>query len=80
MQLRFIGKDPESGKDGSPSVFIDDATGDFVLQGWKVDADTRQGCRAAGPVPPHEDIVRMPTRMIDALRKACDEAERSRLH
>lgn len=80
MQLRFIGKDPESGKDGSPSVFFDDTTGDFILQGWKVDGQTRQFCESAGPVPGHEDIIRLPARIVDALREACDAAERPHVH
>ncbi|GAA1122222.1 hypothetical protein [Nocardiopsis composta] len=80
MRLRFIGKDPESGKDGSPSVFVDEDSGELVLQGWKVGDEVREDCRKAGPVPDHEDIVRLPGRMVPLLRKACDAAERSGLH
>lgn len=33
MPLRFIGKDDKSGDHGSPAVFIDEETSDFVIQG-----------------------------------------------
>ncbi|MBE1531820.1 hypothetical protein [Actinomadura algeriensis] len=80
MQLRFIGKDPESGKDGCPSVFVDEDTADLVLQGWNVDDATRAGCLEIGPIPEHEAVIRIPVRMIAVLREACDAAERAQLH
>ena len=36
MALRFVGKDPESDTNNCPAVFIDEETGDFLLQGWTV--------------------------------------------
>lgn len=80
VQLRFIAKDPESGKDGCPSVFVDEDNADLVLQGWKADDDTREGCLSVGPVPGHEAVIRIPARMVPALREACDAAERAQLH
>lgn len=79
MRLRFIAKDPESGKDGCPSVFVDEGNADLVLQGWKADESTRTDCLAAGSIPDHEEVIRIPVRMIPALREACDAAERAQL-
>lgn len=80
MRLRFIAKDPESGKDGCPSVFVDEDNADLVLQGWKADDETREACLSVGSIPGHEAVVRIPARMVPALREACDAAERAELH
>lgn len=80
MQLRFIAKDPESGKDGCPSVFVDEGNSDLVIQGWKADDETQAGCLAVGPIPGHETVIRIPARMVPVLREACDAAERAQLH
>ncbi len=41
MALRFIGVGPDTDGDHCPAMFIDDETGDFLLQGWTVtDPDT----------------------------------------
>lgn len=40
MALRFIGKDPGSPKNnGSPTVWLDEADGSVVVQGWKIGHD-----------------------------------------
>lgn len=80
MALRYIGKDPESGKDGSPTVFVDQDNGDLVVQGWIADSPTRAGCLESGPIPDHETVVRVPARMVAMVREACDAAERADVH
>ncbi|MDT0328406.1 hypothetical protein [Nocardiopsis lambiniae] len=77
--LKFIGKDPGSDTKGSPTVFVDPSTADLVIQGWKADEDTLSVCRELGDLPDHEAVVRLPARMIEILRKACDDAERAHL-
>ncbi|MFD7734520.1 hypothetical protein ACFV6F_29595 [Kitasatospora phosalacinea] len=42
MALRFVGKDDKSGDHGSPTVFVDEETSDFIVQGWKIDAATEE--------------------------------------
>lgn len=50
MALEFVGKDPESDTNNCPAVFIDEETGDFLLQGWTVtDAATLAESRAPQP-------------------------------
>lgn len=34
VALRFIAKDPESKTGASPTVWVDDETGEVVVQGW----------------------------------------------
>jgi hypothetical protein len=79
MGLRFIAKDDKSGANGSPSVFVDEETSDIVLQGWKVDKGTEAEVLNVGPIPNHEAVVRIPARMVRALREECDVAERGEL-
>jgi hypothetical protein len=81
MALRFIGVDPDTGKDHSPTVWVDPETADIVVQGWEADAATLAEV-AAAPAPEHvpgvpagEAVIRIPARMVSALREACDVAE-----
>ncbi len=77
MSLRFIAKDPES-KDGKcPSVWVDDNTGEIVVQGWNAPPSLVDECLAGTPATDGETIVRLPASMAAALREACDVSERS---
>ncbi|MEU8776522.1 hypothetical protein [Streptomyces sp. NPDC048606] len=87
MPLRFVGIDPSTGGDGSPTVWVDEEKKEVVVQGWKPDRVTTE--EIAGTewvpghgkgIPDHEGVVRIPARMIEILRKACDDAERAGLH
>ncbi|RKN12122.1 hypothetical protein [Streptomyces radicis] len=85
MTLRFIGVDPDTGQQGSPTIWIDDASGEIIVQGWKPSPDLEAAC-AASPapghtpgIPAHEAVVRIPARRVPMLREACDVAERTRL-
>ncbi|WP_340561463.1 hypothetical protein [Streptomyces sp. GSL17-111] len=75
MALRFIAKDPESREDQCPSVWVDESTNDIVVQGWWPDASTVEECERVGSIPDTEGVVRLPARMVDALRRACDVAD-----
>ena len=61
MTLHMLGKDPNSENGQSPTVYYDDATGSYILQGWKVlDA----GMLAQLSVPEHETVIEFPARMM----------------
>ncbi|UGQ14820.1 hypothetical protein LO772_15345 [Yinghuangia sp. ASG 101] len=77
MALRCIAKDPESKTGASPTVWVDEATGDVLLQGWMVDEAVLEECRGTGPIPDSEFVVRLPARLAGALREAADVAERA---
>jgi hypothetical protein len=85
MALRFIGIDPDTGQQGSPTVWVDEGKGELVLQGWKPDEDLEAECAAfevpghALGIPAHEAVIRIPARMVPMLREACDVAERAGL-
>ncbi|MFF8954686.1 hypothetical protein [Streptomyces sp. NPDC014894] len=81
MALRFIGIDPDTGQQGSPTVWVDETKRELVLQGWKPGEKLAAECAAfeipghAPGIPPHEAVIRIPARMVPMLRKACDVAE-----
>lgn len=77
MRLTFFGKDPETDSGKCPSVWVDESNGDLVLQGWKGDAATEAECLKVGDIPDHEAVIRLPARMTDQIRKACDAADHS---
>lgn len=85
MSLRFIGIDPNTGQGESPTVWVDESKGELVIQGWKPDEATEAECaRFAVPghavgIPETEQVVRVPARMVQILREACNAAERAQL-
>lgn len=76
MPLEFIGTDPGSEEGQSPTVFIDRAKREIVMQSWTADDETVKAAeKLFRPVPSHETVIRVPDRMIPALRRALDELE-----
>lgn len=74
MSLRFIGKDPESPNNGSPTVWVDEEDGSIVIQGWRIiDERTMSEITAPKPIPDHETVVRIPARMAAFLTEACGD-------
>lgn len=72
MSLRFIGRDPDSPNNGSPTVWLDEADGSIVIQGWKIaDERTMSEITVTKPVPDHETVIRVPARMAAFLTEAC---------
>ncbi|WP_327680670.1 hypothetical protein [Kitasatospora sp. NBC_00458] len=61
MALHKLGKDPESPNGHSPTVYLDDETGNYLLQGWKV-LDTER--LAQLDLPEHETVIEFPHRML----------------
>lgn len=74
MALRFIGIDPGTAGGNCPSVWVDEATGDFVVQGWEVTDDaTLAEVATQSPILGHEKVVRLPARMRAILQEACSD-------
>ncbi|MDX3385465.1 hypothetical protein PV682_28970 [Streptomyces niveiscabiei] len=85
MPLLFIGIDPNSDDDDSPTIWVDLEKQELVLQGWKPDkaleaecADSQAPGHAKG-IPGHEAVIRIPARMASMIREACRELEQSSL-
>ena len=85
VKFSFIGIDPSTEANGSPTVWVDRDTSELVIQGWRADEETTAMCESfevpghAVGVPAHETVVRIPARMVPILREACDVAERGEL-
>ncbi|TQK44821.1 hypothetical protein FBY35_6348 [Streptomyces sp. SLBN-118] len=85
MALTFIGIDPETGQNGSPTAWVDTETRDIIVQSYTADEKTRAECAQntapghAKGIPAHETVIRIPLRMVPMLREACDAAERAQL-
>lgn len=77
MALRIIAKDPDTDERNCPTVWVDMEAEELVFQGFQVDEARRAECLKAGPIPDSEAVVRLPMRMVTAIREACDEAERA---
>jgi hypothetical protein len=61
MALHLLGKDPESPEGKSPTVYYDDETHNYLVQGWKV----LDGERLSQlDLPDHETVVEIPRRMM----------------
>jgi hypothetical protein len=78
MRARFLGKDPESQVDNSPTLFATDRTDrvTYIAQGWKV--TDPQVLADVGPVPDHEALIEIPEDVLKfyARRYAQEEVQR----
>ncbi|MCT9139980.1 MULTISPECIES: hypothetical protein [Streptomyces] len=61
MALVKLGQDPESPDGKSPTVYLDDQTGNYVLQGWRITDPERL---AQMDIPGHETVIEFPRRMM----------------
>jgi hypothetical protein len=71
MALRFVGIDPKTNGGNCPSVWVDEATGDLVLQGSEItDPATLAEVGATSPIAAHEKVIRVPARMRSIIQEA----------
>jgi hypothetical protein len=71
VALQFIGKDPESGADNCPAVFVEEETGDLLFQGWTVaEPATLADAATHSPMADNESLVRLPARMRQIIMEA----------
>ncbi|MCI3930842.1 hypothetical protein [Streptomyces sp. AN091965] len=86
MPLLFIGIDPDTKTADSPTVWVDQDKRELVLQGWEPAPELHAECAAfeapghAVGIPDGEAVVRIPARMIDMIREACDVLQRADDH
>jgi hypothetical protein len=75
MRARFLGKDPDSQVDNSPTLFATDRPDrrTFIAQGWKV--TDPQALADVGPVPDHEAIIEIPEDVLKFYVRAYQDQE-----
>ncbi|GAA2359003.1 hypothetical protein [Streptomyces cuspidosporus] len=85
MTLRFVGMDPNTGGEGSPTVWVEEETADLILQGEEATdllnaVATTEWVPGHRPgIPAHERVIRIPAHMVPILREACNVAEHRHL-
>ncbi|MFL6112569.1 MAG: hypothetical protein ACJ786_14620 [Catenulispora sp.] len=74
MALKFLGIDPNTGDQGSPTIWFDEATGDLIIQSYQADAATLAECASVGSVPghstdvpAHKTVIRLTAHMLQFL-------------
>lgn len=71
----FIGIDPDTPGTNCPAAAVVSATGDLLIQGWtETDPDVLAAMAEHSPLLDNETLVRVPARMIDIVREACERA------
>ena len=75
MHARFLGKDPDSQVDNSPTLFVTDRTDrrTFIAQGWKV--TNPEALADVGPIPDHEGIIEIPEDVLKFYVRAYQDQE-----
>ncbi|WP_432743439.1 hypothetical protein H7827_06815 [Streptomyces sp. JH002] len=70
MTLHKLGKDPESEFNDSPTIYLDDKSGNYILQGWRVTDPERL---AQLDIPKHETVIEFPRRMMQFFPEVSDD-------
>ncbi|MDR7385191.1 hypothetical protein [Promicromonospora iranensis] len=75
MRATFLGKDPESRDNQSPTLFATDRTDrkTYIAQGWKV--TDPQVLADVGDVPDHEALIEIPEDVIKMWVRRYGEQE-----
>jgi hypothetical protein len=76
MRAWFLGKDPNSQVDNSPTLYATDRKDrvTYIAQGWKV--TDRQALADVGPVPDHEGLIEIPEDVLTLYARRYLEEER----
>jgi hypothetical protein len=74
MKLRFLGIIPNSPDTDSPTIWLDEDSGDLLIQSYRATEEEVKACQEIGSipghgtdVPDHETIIRLPKVMRQYL-------------
>jgi len=71
VALVFVAIDPGTDGDHCPAVFMEEETGDLLLQGWTVtDTQILADVSRHSPIADNESVVRLPARMRTVILEA----------
>ncbi|MCC9306365.1 hypothetical protein LN042_04450 [Kitasatospora sp. RB6PN24] len=80
MTLRFLGIWPNTPDNGSPTIWLEEETGDLLIQSYKASAEDIRQAREVGSVPghttdipDHEFMIRLPANMIQFIPRPDDK-------
>ncbi|EKX66802.1 hypothetical protein [Streptomyces ipomoeae] len=81
MRLRFLGIIPNTPDTDSPTIWLDEDTGDLLVQSYKATEAEVKVCQEIGSVPghstdvpDHETIIRLPKVMLQYIPRPEDSA------
>lgn len=78
MRIRLLTIDPGTGGDHCPAVFVDDDSGDLIVQGDVVtNPDDLDQITTHSRMAPTEAAVRLPARMADRILEALNDDDPS---
>ncbi|MFF4601885.1 hypothetical protein ACFY12_03880 [Streptomyces sp. NPDC001339] len=79
MKLRFLGIIPNTPDIDSPTIWLDEKSGDLLIQSYKATAEEVKACQEIGSipghstaVPNHETIIRLPKVMRQYIPRSED--------
>ncbi|WP_225841616.1 hypothetical protein [Streptomyces albus] len=74
MTPKFLGIIPNTPTDESPTIWLDEETGDLLIQSYKATEEEVKACQEVGSipghstdVPDHETIIRLPAVMLQFI-------------
>ncbi|MFC7624403.1 hypothetical protein [Microlunatus sp. GCM10028923] len=74
MALRFLGIFPNTPTNDSPTIWVEEETGDLIIQSWTADQGTVAEAQRVGSIPghstdipAHESMIRLPAVMRQFL-------------
>jgi hypothetical protein len=71
MALRFLAIDPDTNGENCPALFLEEETGDLIIQGWTVtDPQALAESGQHSPLAANESLVRLPARMREVIMEA----------
>jgi hypothetical protein len=80
MTLKFLGIIPNTPDTDSPTIWLDQETGDLLIQSYRATEEEVKACQKIGSipghstdVPDHETIVRLPKVMLQYIPKPDSE-------
>ncbi|MFF7631568.1 hypothetical protein ACFZB9_00240 [Kitasatospora sp. NPDC008050] len=76
MALKFLGIIPNTPDADSPTIWLDEDTGDLLIQSYRASEEEVKACQEIGSipghstdVPDHETIIRLPKTMLQFIPK-----------
>ncbi|WP_116211509.1 hypothetical protein [Streptomyces olivoreticuli] len=85
MRLRFLGIVPNTPGNESPTVWLDEDSGDLLIQSYKATEAEVKACQEIGSipghgtdVPDHETIIRLPKVMLQYIPQPDSEESSAR--
>lgn len=74
MGLKFLGIMPDTPVTDSPTIWLEEGTGDLIIQSYKADDETISEAQRVGSIlghstqiPEHETVIRLPAVMRQHL-------------